>query len=450
MTRKNQHMTRERFALSSFLMVSIVIAATAFGEEKTRVRSAQPVVDTAARPLLHPVVESLPAVGGTWTAQGPAPIQGGQIEGISGSPVIGALNAVVAHPTDPNTLWVGSVNGGVWKTTNATSGSPTWTPLTDTFSSLSISNLVRDPTDAANNTLVAGSGNYSSFGISGPVGSLLRTTNGGTTWSALNPAALSGKPISGIAARGATIVVSTFDPCTTPLYRSTDFGASFSAVSGVPQGYAFHLAGDPANNAVLYAAIVDCFGSVSGIYKSTDTGATWTRVSNSTMNNLFTNINGAEIAVGGSGQVYVGLVWGQLTGLFRSGNSGATWTQLDLPTTTENGIVYGIHPGGQGGLHFSIAADPSNANLVYVGGDRQPHPPWPNSIGSNDYDGRLFRVNAAAAPGSQATSLTNCQSATAACNNTTSTNSNSAPHADSRSMTFDANGSLIEVDDGGI
>ena len=106
--------------------------------------------------------------------------------------------------------------------------------------------------------------------------------------------------------------------------------------------------------------------------------------------------------------------------------------------TTEDGEGVGIHPGFQGGLHLSIAADPSNPGLVYIGGDRQPGP-FPNSLGAQTYSGRLFRGDATATPGSQWTPLTNSGTAT-----------NSSPHADSREMVFDAIGNLIETDDAGV
>ena len=460
MIKKERYATPRRRALSLFLVISMAMAATTLGAQKKKPHSLPASNAAGERSLLRPVVETLPSVGGAWSAQGPAPINNGQTMNITNRPVAGALNAVVAHPTNADILWVSSVNGGIWKTTNATSSSPTWTPETDTFSSLSIANLERDPTDGTSNTLVAAAGAVSSFGLNGPLGSLLRTTDGGTTWSALNPTALAGHNISGVAPRGSTIVVT--GGCGSPIYRSTDTGASFSAVSGFSSvSVAWDLAGDPTNNAVLYAAVTDCFGgtTVSGMYKSSDTGASWAKFSNSTMDTLLANAANAEISVGNSGQVYVsivtpnGVVNGrtiyQLAGIFRSGNGGLSWTQLDTPTTTEGTIVYGIHPGGQGNLHLSLAADPSNANLVYIGGDRQPDS-LPNSIGANDYSGRLFRVNAAAAPGSQSTPLTNCPTATAACNNSVSTTSNSGPHADSRAMVFDANGNLLEADDGGI
>ncbi len=426
--------TQTPLARSLFVILTMAIAATAIGQD---------------RRFAIPVANALPPLGGTWVAQGPGPANNGQLEGIPNLPVVGAVNTVIAHPTNANTVWIGAANGGIWKTTNATSGSPTWTPQTDAFGSLSISAFDLDPSSSS--ILVAGTGNSSSWGLSGPQGRLLRTTDGGSSWTELTPGALLGRNISGVASRGATIVVSVKFACES-IYRSTNTGASFTLVSGLPQGDAWDLTGDPTNSAILYTAIRDCFGSSQGVYRSTDTGATWTRVSNATMNSQLGTGNNAEIAVGASGQVYVAIVGsnGRLSGLFRSPD-GLNWTQLDTPVTVENGITVGIHPGGQGGLHLSVVADPSNASVVYIGGDRQPLEfSFPTASGAFDYSGRLFRVNAGAAPGAQATPLTHCQSANSGCNGSISTFSNSAPHADSRAMAFLADGTLVEVDDGGI
>ncbi len=175
-----------------------------------------------------------------------------------------------------------------------------------------------------------------------------------------------------------------------------------------------------------------------------------------------------EMSVGNSGQVYVGFIGsnGQLSSLFRSNSGTSSWTQLDTPGALQNGFFVGIqpdddpvyipdvgqpveYPGGQGSIHFSMQADPNNANLLYIAGDRQPSQlngsgqetgVFPNSVGANNYSGRVFRVDASLPSGSQALALTN----------TVSTSNNSSPHADSRGMTMDAAGNLIEVDDGGI
>jgi hypothetical protein len=52
-------------------------------------------------------------------------------------------------------MFIGGVNGGIWRTTN---GGATWTPLTDNQGSLSIASLALDPSDPTGKTLIAGVG----------------------------------------------------------------------------------------------------------------------------------------------------------------------------------------------------------------------------------------------------------------------------------------------------
>src|SRR6266436_1363866 len=123
------------------------------------------------------VITSLVALSGgaaavgapAWVAQGPGPIFNGQDEGLPGpKPIAGAINAIVASPSSADIVFVGTVNGGVWKTTNATAATPTWTPLTDAqLPALSINSLAMSPVNP--NTLFAGTGSTSSdgFGFNG-------------------------------------------------------------------------------------------------------------------------------------------------------------------------------------------------------------------------------------------------------------------------------------------
>ena len=152
---------------------------------------------------------ALNGVTATWPAQGPAPITAGQTENLTpNNEVSGAVRVVLPHPTDPNILYLGAVNGGIWRTSNATAASPTWTPQTDNQRSLSIGALAMDPGDP--NRLLAGFGIYSSFGpIGGDVGRLLLTADGGTTWTPLQPAALRGFNISSVEIRGQTLLAAS-------------------------------------------------------------------------------------------------------------------------------------------------------------------------------------------------------------------------------------------------
>src|SRR5262249_29660889 len=96
-----------------------------------------------------------------WLSEGTAPgIHGGETVSPNNQ-VNGAIQAIAVDPTNANIMYVGSVNGGIWKTTNATAESPHWVPLTDNLPSLSIGALELDPTDATHQTLIAGIGSRS-------------------------------------------------------------------------------------------------------------------------------------------------------------------------------------------------------------------------------------------------------------------------------------------------
>ncbi|NUN97559.1 MAG: hypothetical protein HUU16_15455, partial [Candidatus Omnitrophica bacterium] len=402
-------------------------------------------------------------------SQGPGPLKNGQTENCPpNNAVCGAVHVVRPHPTNANILYIAAANGGVWRSDNATAASPNWVPLTDQLPTLSMSALEFDPTDATFNTLIGGTGRTSAYlGTGGARIGVIRTTDGGANWTVLD-GGLAGLNISGVAARGNTILVSVNNSNTnnTGIYRSIDGGQMFTRISGMAgsnlplAGRAFDLFVDPVNGMTAYTGISQA-GAQNGIYQSTNFGQTWNRVSSPAMNGLISdaNTNNIEIAVGNSNNVFVGIINnGRLAGFFNSPNGGGNWNQMDQVVTNENTGAIGLQPrekpGGQGGIHFSIVADPNNPNIVYVGGDRQPHAnegmsptTWPNSIGATDFSGRLFRGNAAAAAGTQWAHLTHSNALGAAGGGTANS---SSPHADSREMAFDANGNIIEGDDGGV
>jgi Ca2+-binding RTX toxin-like protein/methionine-rich copper-binding protein CopC len=483
----------------------------------------------------------------TWVGQGPAATENGQLEPNT-SPnrrVTGAIHTVLAHPTNPDILYIGAVNGGIWKTTNATATIPTWTPQTDFNSSLSLGAMAFDPTDATNSTLVAGASRYSSFAsIGGYRGVVYRTTNGGTTWTELGSnglKAIGGENISGIASRGDTIVV-TSSGNSGGVFRSTNGGANFSAINSADFTSNNHdftdLVVDPSDGTGqrMYAASGGSGGS-SGIYRSDNFGSSWTKIStgNSTMNSLVIASNNIEMAIHPTtGRLYVAtLVSGQPRGVFYTNDGIAAtpiWTQMDVPVlplsggvaitgatnatpivitsnahglavgnfvvingvtgnTAANGFyrvsavttntftldssvgngnyvsggtwtkVSGPNPkektidetGAQGKIHFSIAVSPTNENILYIGGDRQEHP---SPIGDNTFGAAIFRGDASIARNPNVAPSPQWDHAThdivPSLDPTGGTANGTSPHADSREIVFDANGNLIETDDGGI
>ena len=197
-----------------------------------------------------------------WEPKGPAPFTGMLISPnlVLGKKMdgVGAIQAVLADPDRANVIYVGTVNGGVWKTETANSTNPTWTPLTDQFPSLSISVLAFDTADSNHRTLYAGIGATSSLiGVGGPPIGLLKSTDGGAHWKLSGREKFESRPITAIVANGSVVLVATD---LGPLFRSNDFGETFDPIdklpnNGLPAGSnsVLALVDDPINPNQIYA-----------------------------------------------------------------------------------------------------------------------------------------------------------------------------------------------------
>jgi hypothetical protein len=216
-----------------------------------------------------------------------------------GNPDVGAVNALVPDPHNVNILYAATASGGIWETTDATDSNPIWVPLTDNQPNLSIGDIAISPLDAS--TLYAGTGHFSNGGIgnegmfNGPAGDgVLKSTDGGTTWSPLlGQSTLVGQNIRTIlptpvtTPSGQVVLAGTFNfdqslSIPTPpagVYRSSDGGLTWTRISGttssgLPNGAVESLVEDPTNPNIIYAAVVGV-----GVYQSLDAGQTWQPVS---------------------------------------------------------------------------------------------------------------------------------------------------------------------------
>ncbi|HZJ13811.1 MAG TPA: choice-of-anchor Q domain-containing protein, partial [Chthoniobacteraceae bacterium] len=354
-----------------------------------------------------------------WISQGPGITRDGDLNIAPDHPTSGCVTCLAPHPSDGNTMYIGTANGGVWKTTNALATNPRWVPLTDNELSQSIGGLAIDPNDGTGNTVVAGFGRRSSFGgTGGAQRGLLRSTDGGATWTRIGETALQGRSIYNLAVRGNTflLAVPSTEGGATGLYRTTDGGTMFTNMagaggSGLPAGTVTHLAADPSNLSRFY-----CHVANTGVYRSTDSGATWTSVSTGMAAASTGNVT---LAVAFDGTVFAAEVTGTAR-VYRSTTQGASWVQMDSIQVNMSERFN------------SIAADPANSNLVYLAGlfTRAGFP----------FSGRVVRGNASLAAGSQWTSIASTQG----------TGVGTAPHTDSRALAFTAGNRLIEGDDGGL
>jgi hypothetical protein len=394
-----------------------------------------------------------------WVEQGPGPTKDGQTEGITDNPVSGAINAIVADPKNADILYIGAVNGGVWKTTNAKSAAPDWKPLTDTrLTGLSIASLATSPVNPT--VLFAGTGSTSANGGEGNPGfGIARSEDGGTTWTVLAADRFAGKRMTSLVpttlSAGTVVLTANFYD-QLGVYRSSDKGAHFERLSGksgsgLPDAGVSSLIADPGNPKRFYAAVPARLPSLTGnkarlntnapgIYRSDDGGLTWRWMKTNPIarDKLSMRILLSAHDALGSTVLYAAVgnwvkkkdVW---RSVYKSTTAGEDWMKLPpLPN---------ISPGEQASIHGALVTDPINPNIVYISGDVQIAPKNkgpistknPNALGCTNWTGNVYRYD-----GQQWESLV--------CNGA----NHSAPHADSRFMVFDADKNLLQANDGGI
>jgi hypothetical protein len=371
------------------------------------------------RRLLSVSITALP----TWIAQGPAPIND------SSFTQSGAISAIAADPTNANNLYIGSVNGGIWHTTDALDPSPYWVPQSDFLGSLSIGSLAFSPLDASQRTLYGGAGDFSSGGPGGPLIGLLKTTDAGNTWTPLG--SLTGVNIrnvvpTSILDSGTGQQVILVSSTNAGIWRSTDAGNSFTSLSGagtgLPSGSLTDVVADPGNAWRFYAAVAGV-----GVFRSDDAGRDWSALTTGLSD--FTSSFDIRLAVHDDyrGNTVFAMPedpYSPPAGdtnvlVYYSTNLGSSWTAMDRNFRTDSGIGY-IH--GDPG-HLAITADQYYSQVVWIGG----------------YGGGPIERGDYTVPfGSQ------WSSAWGSGANGTRT------HADSRIMVINANKDVLECDDGGV
>ena len=238
--------------------------------------------------LLPPL--SLPCDGGPcgtvqapWSHAGPAGYHG--LDKTPDDPTgilsAGAAQAIVG---DLRGSWyLGSVNGGVWRSANLSKVTPHWVPVTDvkTVPCASISALAASPT-----LVIAGCGGSTSSEMGndwnslnvGDWGGIMQTTDGGATWLRMD-AFPTNYYVSAIAidlAHDRILVAARshfYDRDAGGIWRSDDLGHSFTRVLSQP---VFNLVVDPNDPSNVLAALPFPTSADSAVLLSTDGGRSFT------------------------------------------------------------------------------------------------------------------------------------------------------------------------------
>jgi len=286
----------------------------------------------------------------TALASGPGISPDGIWNAIGPFNVAGRTTGLDRHPGNPDTLYASVADGGVWRTTDR---GQTWTPLTDFEETLSGGSVVVDPTNPATIYFGTGEGglhvdNYPGIGV-------LKSTDGGTTWTAGNEFS-SGVRRLAIHSSEPTRIYAAGD---TGCFVSTDSGAMFNLIDapGLPTGVkASDVLIRPDNPDWVYCAIWD--DSYGGVYRSTDRGANWTFLDNGFPAGprriaLAISQSNPNILIAG-----IGIASGQI---YKTDDGGDSWHQ---PKDTGS-LSY---CGSQCWYNNAVGIDPVNPDILYAGG----------------------------------------------------------------------------------
>jgi len=338
----------------------------------------------------------------------------------------GRVASIRTDPTNPATVYIGAIGGGIWKTPDITVTDPPWTPLTNTLGTMFIGSFDLDPTNSA--TIHAGLGD---FWEGNPGGVMVKTTDGGATWSAPVPlnTTLGGTPIHAVNTR--TVRVDPNNPnnilvaSDVGLFRSTDGGATYAPIdlpntavygsdlegtfsivyTGTTAGKStFLVSGNYAcpgtyppsfNQPTTGFFVATCpslaTGNLGDIWRSTDGGATWTSARVAATLPLPTHgemgrINLTSVPTGADASTAVVYAiaanqTGSLTdAILKSTDGGSTWSIVaDGASTNPTNPIQGASSAGdcltmdlghgQSQYDLTIAVDPGNPNNVLAGGN---------------------------------------------------------------------------------
>ncbi len=268
---------------------------------------------------------------------------------------IGRINAIAFDPGNASVIYIGSAGGGVWKTTN---GGTSWSALTDFGPSLGVSSILVDP--ASPNTIYVSTGDGD--GRDSPSVGVLKSTDGGATWSTtgLNWVRSDVRYTRKLVKNptGGRILVAT----SIGIWYTDDAGANWTQAN---TGVFYDLEQMPGSTGTFYATAVN--GTTAQVFRSTDNGVTWTQV------HSLASSNRAELTVSAANTNYVGVVYSKSSdsgynGFYSSTNGGTSWT---LKSSTPNLLGWnatGNDAGGQGWYDLTVVTDPTNANTIYLGG----------------------------------------------------------------------------------
>src|SRR5690348_15962790 len=256
------------------------------------------------------------STGGPNASRGGDPYAGLKLRSIGPAMISGRIVDLAVNPRDKKIWYVGVAAGGVWKTINA---GTTWTPVFDNQTTYSIGAITIDPKSP--NTVWVGTGENNAQRAVAYGDGVYRSTDGGRSWQNMG------------------------------LRESEHIGK---------------IVIDPRNSDIVYVAAqgpLSRAGGDRGLFKTTDGGRTWTKVLDpgkwAGVSDIAQDPRNPDVLLATSWQrirrTYGYVAGGPESGVWRSTDGGATWrrSQAGLPNDAELGRI-------------GLAMSPVNPDVVYA------------------------------------------------------------------------------------
>ena len=281
-----------------------------------------------------------------WNFIGPRPVANEYWSGTNNAG--GRVVGLACHPTIPAVAYAASASGGVWKTSDSGAN---WTPLTDRAINMNHGAIALDR--GFPEAVYAGTGEYTT-GSAG--GGLLRSLDGGATWTLLANTTAVGGNCSGLA----VVSGSTADsPAAIHIAGSNGYRRKLAGQNAFTLQLSADISSlcvDPLNPQRVFVAV-----NGGGIRRSVNGGGVFNTLTNGLPTAAYSRIVLAQ-ARSNPSVLYAAFVnpsTSGLLGLYRTADGGDSWTLL---ANTPD------FPRPQAWYDLSIGVDPLNPDHVFCGG----------------------------------------------------------------------------------